>query len=184
MVENRWSVSTLFFRFVSFLLLYRKLYGLIFWDGGKQPVWYMRRLLLKKALDSEATHIFFLDTDVYFDDFDVIDRLLAYDKDMVSGVYYNVDGHPCSYKNGKSYYGKGLEKVDVCSMGACLIKREVIERVEYPSPTKMKVDADPEFCMRVGMAGFEIWQDFDLVGHHVMVADVKKDKVTTSNFQD
>lgn len=170
-VENRDTVLMEYFKYV--LQLQSKLYGIIFWEGKRKPIWFMRRELIKRALSKDCTHVLFLDTDV-IPQSNFLERLLFIDADMVSGVYYHGDGTPVSRKDGKPYNGTKLEKVDTCSMGASLIKREVLEKVEYPEPDNVTIDADIEFCRQIREAGFSILQDFENKCYHLQLIPVIK----------
>ena len=109
-VENRRQVLYNYLKFVTKLVLEEKIQGVVFYEGYRLPVWGMRRTLLKEALKTDCSHILFLDTDVTFEDTSFIDKLIKHDKDMVSGVYYNVNGDISVYKRGQQYHGKGLEE--------------------------------------------------------------------------
>lgn len=152
-------------------IMRNKFYRVLFWTSDKAPIWYLRQNLIRTALTTGCTHVLFIDTDVIPPE-NFIKELLARKKDMVSGIYHIFTGVPCSQKDGKYYQGKGLEEVDVCSMGASLIRREVLERVPYPKPDDHSMDADVKFCKAVKKAGFKIFQDFDLKCVHIQTVPI------------
>jgi GT2 family glycosyltransferase len=150
------------------------LYSVFFWGGKRKPIWYMRNELIKKAMAvKDCTHILFIDTDVIPQD-GFMEKMKEYAKtaDIVSGVYYHMDGTPNSRKAEFPYQGKGLEEVDMCAMGASLISRSVCEKVAYPEPNNVTIDADIEFCRKIKQAGFKVQQDFDLKCVHLLTVPV------------
>lgn len=171
-VENREKIFIEYAKWFMHAFALKELGAIFFWGGKRKPIWYMRRELIKKALSvKECTHILFVDTDVIPSP-GFVDKLLAHNCDMVSGVYFHDDGTPVSRKDNKPYEGKGLEEVDMCAMGASLIKREVLEKVEYPEPDNITIDADIEFCRLVKEAGFTVKQDFDIRLPHLLTVEV------------
>jgi len=170
-VENRETILIEYAKWLVKMALSNKIYGILFKEGKRKAIWSERRRLIDRALKSDCTHVLFVDTDVIPPD-DFLEKLVYTDCDMVSGIYYDVAGNPCSRKNGDYYNGKILEDVDVCSMGLSLIKREVLEKVPYPEPDPVdKIDADAEFCKAVKEAGFTLKQDFELRGHHLLLGN-------------
>ena len=166
-VESRPKIWT---EYVKWLV---KQKNILFWEEDKAPIWYMRRKLIERALETDCSHVLFVDTDVVPPK-DFIKKLLAHNKDIVSGAYHLFTGTPCSRKNGEFYQGEGLEEVDMCSIGASLIKREVLEKIEYPEPDDHTMDADYEFCKKAKKQGFKVYQDFDLNCLHIQIVPVVK----------
>lgn len=137
------------------------------YKGNHKPIWHIRDELIKKALETDCTHILFIDTDVLIPD-NFVKTLLSHKKDIVAGTYYDLDRKPMVYKDLKRYQGKGLEEVDLCCIGASLIERKVLEKVSYSRPQNNKaIDGDVDFCVKVKEAGFKIYQDFDLKCDHI-----------------
>lgn len=168
-VENREYVL---FEYAQWMLrvLSQSIHKITFYEGIRRPVWFMRRQMIKDALKENAiTHILFVDTDVIPPP-DFIEKMLAHDLDCVSGVYFQ-NKKPCSRKNKQPYIGKGLEEVGTFSVGASLIKREVLEKVDYPAPDPIyKTDGDTEFCQALRKAGYKVMQDFDLRCIHFLLS--------------
>ncbi len=127
-------------------------------------------------------YMFWVDSDVYFSPAD-FERLLAHDKDIVSGVYAMMHG----YNENKellismsaadltnNLYGAdahGMQKALWFGFGFCLIKRGVFEKIERPwFPTEKRIMAgkpgvsgeDICFCLKAGEAGFDLWVDCSL----------------------
>jgi len=172
-VENREFIPTEYSKLLVDLAWERKV-NTLFWRGPFRAVWWTRKRMIEHFLSLKQfecyTHVLFLDTDVIPVDPDFVEKLLAHNKDMVSGYYCNTDGKPINIKNGeKGYKGVGLEEVDVFSMGFSLIKREVLENVPYPQPEPVeKIDADAEFCRDARKKGYQVFQDFNLRGIHLL----------------
>jgi GT2 family glycosyltransferase len=136
-----------------------------------------RQELVGEALQSGASHILFLDTDMRFPK-DTIDRLLAHDKPIVAANYATrrMPVKTVAFKTAGSWDcvyttedKTGLEKVAAVGMGVMLIKREVFETLELPwfiigySPKTFEFSGeDIFFCRQAQKAGYDIMIDHDL----------------------
>lgn len=170
-VENRDYILTQYAKFLLHLFAQNKIAVFQFWNHPqRKPIWYTRRKMIEEALAKpEITHVLFVDTDVV-PPLDFLDRLIAHDKDMVSGVYYDCQQRACSRKDGKVFDGEGLEEVDTFAMGLSLISRKVLEDVKYPDPEPSnKTDADDTFCKHAREKGYTIYQDFSLRAPHLLL---------------
>ena len=140
-------------------------------------------------------YIMWIDSDIVFS-FEQIQKLISYDKDIVSGIYKTENGqnYACVkdwdqefYKENGSFYflqekdckpHKGLMEVEYNGMGFMLIKKGVFEKVEYPWFCQLKkqigdledyCSEDVAFCHLARKAGFQIFIDPQLVvGHEKM----------------
>ncbi len=159
--------------------LARKIAGYLCLEGAKygtsKSIVQQRNDLVKRGLQTNATHFVFVDWDV-IPPVDAIQILHRHDKDIVGGVYYSKDefDKPMILKKKDKYefyQGKGLEKVDVLSAGLTLVKREVYEKIEFPwyCHDTFKQTEDIYFCEKAKEAGYEVWADFDLIADHVGV---------------
>lgn len=169
-VENRDEIKTEYCKFLVQVAWERKVNGIKFWEGGRRPIWFMRKVMINEALKEhpDMTHVAFVDSDVVPEK-DCFEKLAAHNVPFVSGVYHDITGLPINRRNGTPHIGKGLAEVDVLSMGLSLIKREVLEKVEYSEPDPIvKPDADVEFCRNVKAAGFKIMTDFNVRGLHLL----------------
>jgi GT2 family glycosyltransferase len=141
-----------------------------------------RNEITQVMLDNAADWVLYLDDDHILPQ-DVLPRLLAADKDVVSALYTQRQppfdpvlfdsevkggGHiRKSLKNGEH----GLVKVSAAGAGCLLVKRKVIEALTPPYWTLGQIDAgswgdDLDFCNRVRAAGFDIYCDLDTsIGH-------------------
>jgi hypothetical protein len=140
------------------------------------------------------THLFLLDSD-NIPEPGTITKLLDYDKDAVHSVGATVicGAHvfTASWKNpsGNPYEqysmpgvdhpdSHGLKQIDGCGASGLLIKRHVIQALEYPyfkmiySEGKLELGEDFYFCNKIKEAGFELWADFDLRMQHMCLIPV------------
>lgn len=145
-----------------------------------------RNIMIEQALEHNCTHILFLDDDVAFKP-DLLTRLLAHDKDIVTGLYLmrNYPHQPIIFdyadNKGKCRYRylkdgeKGLVEIINCGLGACLIKTEVFKSMEKPWIRLGELEKDHwcddiGFFNRVRAAGFKLYCDLDCpVGHFASV---------------
>ena len=119
--------------------------------GNESLVQRSRNILTARFLKSPATHLLFIDADIAFSPEAVLDRLLAADKDVITGVYakksINWDAVKTRVKAGEEQaimagldyninikqanvkVENGLVEVLDSATGFMLIKREVIEQV-------------------------------------------------------
>jgi len=154
--------------------------------------------------DIDYDYMMWIDSDIVFtrDDFE---KLLSLDREVATGWYYAVDGSPaCGFIDKTlSRYGKKKKpnhpiydpdhiyalrfddqiaektepyKVDWCGMGWMLMKRGVMERIQYPwfAPRNVRVapdlidslSEDISFQLNLREAGVDIWMHPGVrVGH-------------------
>ena len=139
--------------------------------------------IILKALKTDYTHVFFIDTDVCFNS-QVLERLLLRDKDIV-GTIYNLKKLPLEpiirKKNDKGELVGGkredlpedLFKAYALGTGCMLIKIDVFRNIKRPWFFHEKWDDENEgmgediwFCTRAHEAGYDIWCDPTVeIGH-------------------
>lgn len=110
-----------------------------------------RNTLTAKFLDSNCTHLLFIDSDLVFSA-EQIQRLLDHDKDVVAGFYPKKKDGPaiewvCNVFNGISAIdADGLQRIDYAGTGFLLIKRAVFERMieAYGAQLKYHPDSRPQ----------------------------------------
>lgn len=126
-------------------------------------------------------YLFAVDHDIIFRP-DTLKRLLAANKDVVSGLYrqrvepqeiieifdFNLQHIPYSQLRDR-----GLVKVGACGFGCVLVKKEVFAAVGYPYFVyKSAIDhantfsEDLDFCTKARDKGFEIWADTSIICDH------------------
>ncbi|MHA1613851.1 MAG: glycosyltransferase family 2 protein [Candidatus Thorarchaeota archaeon] len=127
---------------------------------------------------SKADYLFFMDSDSLVTPQD-LKQLVEDDKDIVSGVYFmrGMPYNPVIYKTcwqgGFKFLhdvGDGLERIDGCGMGCCLIKRHVFEKVRSPwfefNMLGNGSTEDFDFCRKASQEGFQLWADWRIkIGH-------------------
>ncbi len=132
-----------------------------------------RTFCVQDAIAKGATHIFFIDSDMQFPP-DVLDRLLAHDKEIIT-VEYNRRQlpespvtQPLEEKSDTELY-----KARVIGAGCLLIKLSVFEEIEKPwfnfgrdSTGMVVIGEDTWFRNTAGDAGIDTWIDPTIkVGH-------------------
>lgn len=162
--------------------------GTCFLSG--MPFDHARNEGVRKLLQSELEWLFFLDDDVCVPP-DVIYRLMAHNKAIVSGVYFRRNSPilPCamrmndkgSYEFINSYNRNSLEQVDLVGAGCLLIHRSVFEKMgtgknmkwfewmcdnEELPPTE-RVSEDFAFMKRATKLGYGIFLDTSIQCEHV-----------------
>lgn len=155
-----------------------------------------RNMLAKAFLeDKEATHVFWLDSDVVItkppDPNEALRLLLLCNAPIVSGLYLarQTAGFKPSmwmkfqdgYSNDfKKYTGNWLS-VDAVGLGCCLVQRQVFEKIPYPY---FHWDDEPSedffWCEQCKKAGFEIKVFTEVEASHIGMLAVNIDgKVRT-----
>src|SRR5262245_9731060 len=141
-----------------------------------------RNLIIQAAKDNDCTHVLIIDDDHEYQP-DALYRLLAHDKDIVSGLYFsrayphipmafdvaddNGSCLPIYLTNGV----KGLIPVVATGFGFLLIKMSVFEKLEKPYVRLGELDPeqwcdDMGFFKRVREAGIQPYCDLDCwIGH-------------------
>lgn len=153
---------------------------------GQSPA-HNRNAIIDSALEVNATHVFFVDDDLLIPQ-DTLTRLLAHDKDIVSGLYLTrnfphapiamdialTDGS-CRFKFLKSGETGLVEAVNF-GLGCCLIKTDVFRKMEKPwirlgQLNPQEWNDDIEFFNRARHSGYQLWLDLDVrCGHMATVA--------------
>jgi GT2 family glycosyltransferase len=142
-----------------------------------------RNVIIDQAIENECTHIFFMDDDMAIPP-DSLIKLLAHDKDVVSGLYL-MRSYPhfpvafdIAFDNGYNKYiymkpeVSGLIEVTNCGLGCALIKTEVFKALEKPYVRLGEIEKDGwcddvGFFNRVRAAGFKIYLDTDVKCGHM-----------------
>lgn len=147
-----------------------------------------RNQICDRSIEGGFSHILFIDSDMTFPP-DGLTKLLERDKDIVTGVYYaRREPHfPVIYKRlcPRTLLQKqvaenqepleGVFPIVGCGMGFCLIKTDVIKKINKkrflkpitaPFEPMDGLGEDLSFCYRAKENGFEIWADNTFeVGH-------------------
>lgn len=144
-----------------------------------------RHILISRALDFEATHILFWDSDIKAPP-DAIVRLVNHHLPIVAVNYAKKEpeARPTAYIDTADYTGPcftqdhhtGLQQVTSCGFGLMLIEASVFEKLSPPffqftqiGQNGIKTETeDVFFCHKAIEAGFDIVIDHDLskqIGH-------------------
>lgn len=134
-----------------------------------------RQQLVDEALQTDCTHILWLDSDMKFPT-NVLEALLSYDKDIIACNYSTrVPPHrPVAFKtqhdlDERVFNTTGIEEIFAIGMGCMLVKREVYENMSRPhfSVTWNEgytnlVGEDVYFCTKANEAGYTVWLENEL----------------------
>lgn len=111
-----------------------------------QPVDNARNQIVEAFLEGDYTHLFFIDSDT-IPPRDALDKLLAHDKDVISGITPIIDHDEGRQNDSSGFYKKwncvneldqhvkpntGVVKVKGAGGSCILIKRHVFEQLEKP----------------------------------------------------
>lgn len=148
----------------------------------------IRNQLVKQALESGCTHMLMMDTDQVYNDPDMINKLLAHDKDVVSVMvqrrYPPFDGITLRGEPGKylsvsdeeiieaKKSDNHLIEIDATGGGCLLYKTEVFLKIppawfEFSKTEGGEViGEDINFCWKLKQNGYKIYCDTSIdVGH-------------------
>lgn len=155
--------------------------------NGRSPA-ASRNIIIKQALENNFTHIFFLDDD-NIPPQDVIQRLLAHNVDIVTGLYlhHSYPHKPIIFNNtlpdGSALYHPlvngehELIEIENCGLGSVLINCEVFRKTRFPWVALGQLDPenwcdDFYFFRKARAAGFKIYCDLTVkvghLGYHVV----------------
>lgn len=142
-----------------------------------------RNKLVKEALDSDCTHILFMDDDMRFP-MNTISQLLLDDKDIVAANCTTKEFPPRpTAKNDEPVFtnrdSEGLEEVQSVGTGIMMIKAEVFESLEKPWFDYEWLDKeeltilgeDRYFCKKAKQAGHKIFINHDISKNVYHVGD-------------
>ena len=204
-----YSNPFLFTKSLANLIAYSWMHGLkvdAFGGTQRMVVHWARNELGKNALEltnsrtgKPYTHILWLDDDHVFNPDMLLYLARNSDKDVISALYYGrttpqpvayiKDKNPDKYKHYPLIWPpKTLCEVDAVGFGACLMKREVLERMEYPWFKFLDCGEDIYFCVHAKEQGVRIWLeptyelghigDPTIVGHAEYEAYLETNKET------
>ena len=143
----------------------------------------IRNLIAHWAVNYD--YLFAVDSDIELPK-DALTRLLAHDKDIVSGVYIQrkpgfeiVEAYKSTPSGGQvtipwtELQPPGLYEVVGCGFGCVLVKSEVLRKVGYPqfeyhmNPNlTIKQSEDVDFCTKARAKGAKVFVDSSIVCNH------------------
>lgn len=173
---------------------------------------YLREKLVLTAVEGNATHLLFLDSDMTFPR-DTIERLLKHRKPFVAaqGVTKRIPAEPVALGfDGNKVFSNppatGLERVEHVGLAVALLDLRVLMHPDCEPPLFEQpwspehfayAGEDVNFCRVLKRLGYDIWIDHDLsyeVGHigtfeyrHEYVGDVRQvkgDSPTTEEIRE
>ena len=145
-----------------------------------------RMWLVKNAIKYGATHIFFVDHDMYFPP-ETLKKMIEADKDII-GVPYNFRQFPLrttaipegteptngEYRVDPKDLPTELFKVTTLGTGLLLVKLSVFEKIPEPwfmfgrnAEGELVQGEDTYFCVQARKAGYDIWCDPTLGVRHL-----------------
>lgn len=151
-----------------------------------------RNMVIKKALETKATHLLFIDDDMVFRP-DCLTRLLQHNLPIVSG-FYKQRGLPFrpllmdefqDDMQARWFFpadsDKGLIEVVATGAGFLLINTEIFEHLEAPYFTLGQIDQvgwsdDIHFFWKVNKTGIKVYVDLDCPIGHKVVCTIWPDK--------
>jgi hypothetical protein len=154
-----------------------------------------RNIIIRQALDIDCTHILFLDDDVICPP-DILPRLLAHNKDIVTGLYLmrNHPHFPIAFdfadETGKArhlimdnYRNQNLVEIVATGLGCVLIRTDVFRAMKEPWIRIGELESDMwcddlGFYKRARELGYKLWLDTTIhVGHiaSVVICPVMQD---------
>lgn len=146
---------------------------------------------VKPALEPQYTHYLMLDSDIGFTP-EQLEILIKRDLPIVSGAYESRSNPGRAVAGGwKIVAGNidegivlnetGLKEVRWCGAGFLLLKREVLETLEFPwfyhedirysdygVQHCVQAGEDVSFCLKAARAGYKIFVDFDCKVQHII----------------
>jgi FkbM family methyltransferase len=131
-------------------------------------------------------YLFSVDSDIVFEP-DTLKKLLAHDKDVVSGLYIQriPNSHTLEIYDFTPWGGaanmdysmlkdRGLTQIAGCGFGCVLVKAEVFRGVGYPYfqyhsaiDHKDTISEDVDFCAKARYKGYTIWADPSIKCKHI-----------------
>lgn len=144
----------------------------------------VRNLIVSWA-DKYYDYLFSVDSDISFPA-DTLKKMLAHDKDMVTGLYIQrIPGiHALELFKANQWGGvsrveykdlpeNALVEVDSCGFGCVLVKSEVIRGIGYPQfhyhhalDHKDTISEDVDFCLKAKKKGYRIFADTSIKCDH------------------
>jgi len=172
---------------------FKSIYDLIIPEGYDTTFQYfygynvdqVRNLMADWMVKGDFDYMFAVDYDISFAR-DTLVKLLAHDKDIVSGMYIQrfADRHVLEIFETNLTGGfthipfdrlkdQGLVKVGACGFGCVLIKKNVFVDIGYPQfEYKSSLDhsktfsEDLDFCRKAANKGFEVYADTSILCDH------------------
>jgi glycosyltransferase involved in cell wall biosynthesis len=145
----------------------------------------VRNLIANWTMGHNYDYLFAVDSDISFAP-DTLAKLLAHDKDIVSGIYIQrIPGRHTieimrknehggvTHVDWNTIKGQGLVPIDGCGFGCVLVKTEVLRAIPYPHflyhsaiDHANTLSEDVHFCNQARDRGFRLWADTSIMCDH------------------
>ena len=155
-------------------------------DDARERIMSSRNILKDYMLDNGYDYLLSLEQDV-IPPADIIERLLSYNKMIVSATYFNyvkwkgsdilvplllIGKNPNDFKARYMQIDKlspaRLTEVKACGLGCVLIHRDVLDKIEFRYEKDKKGFDDVWFCADSKKLGFEIFADTGILCKHLI----------------
>ena len=155
-----------------------------------KPITHNRNMIVQKFLAiKDCDYLMMIDSDIIptpdilklvdFEKDIITPLMLVFQKDSLIPLYLkrNLDG---IYDAGNYLEEKGLQEVDATGTGCIIIKREVLEKLEYPFRNEYdrdgikKLGNDLSFCQRAKKLGFKVWVHLDYIADHITTCSLRQ----------
>lgn len=183
------------YKFAASLVTLLKLPGTNYINTVRYIIHESRNLLVKEALEKNATHVLFVDDDMVFPP-DALVRLLEKDLDIVCGLAFRrrPPYDPCIFVNVNDkdifpveHINEGLMQIDACGSAFVLIKTEVFKAMPEPwyvwGDTSLGIYTDKgglgediAFSLKAKRAGFNVCCDTSLIIQHIGEEEIVDEK--------
>ena len=171
---------------------FKSIYDLIIPDGYRTEFQFFYGYQIDQIRNLIASwgknydYLFCVDSDIILPN-DTIVKMIRHDKDIISGLYiqripntHTLEIYMDNDKGGVTNIphnmirNQGLIEVDACGMGCCLIKGNVLNKMEYPHFVyKSAIDhsntisEDVYFCKKAKNLKFSVWADTSIKCEHI-----------------
>ena len=145
----------------------------------------VRNLIASWMVNGDFDYLFAVDYDISFPE-DTLKKLIAHDKDIVSGLYiqripgqHTLEIFEPNERGGFTHMpydklkGKGLTEIGACGFGCVLVKKEVFMAIPYPHfqyhsalDHKDTFSEDLDFCRKAREKGFKVYADPSILCDH------------------
>ena len=135
-----------------------------------------REAIAARFMNGDGTHLFFVDGDMSFEP-DVLDKLLAHNKDVVGARYFKRNGKEKDPVVNTRYDMPGVQMPNhifnnyAIATGCLLVKREVFEKIPRPwfsmGTPERQMGEDIFFSEKARESGIELWIDPTLDVKHI-----------------
>ena len=151
-----------------------------YFENARDRVIYSRNILRKYCLDNNYDYFLSLEQDVVPPK-DVIEKLLKHEKDIVCGLYFYLGDDdktllPMVWVHHGGEFAKRLSFDEVpenklietitCGLGCVLIKKNVLEKVEFRYNKEKSPWDDVWFCEDSRKEGFKVYVDTSVKCKH------------------